>query len=135
MPVLLVSAAALVNARGEVLLAERPAHKSLAGKWEFPGGKVEANESPEAALIRELKEELGIEVPAPALEPFHFLSHDYPEFGFHLMMPVWLVRDWHGEPQPLEHAALHWAKPQEMHALPMIEADKPLVEKLKSSIR
>src|SRR5437868_9536693 len=101
MKTLLVVAAALVNSKNEVLLAQRPEGKRLAGKWEFPGGKVEADESPEAALVRELHEELGITVQAADLEPFWFLSHDYAaEFQFHLLMPVYLCRNWHGEPHP-----------------------------------
>ena len=130
MPILLVVAAALLNAKGEVLLAQRPEGKQLAGSWEFPGGKVEKGETPEAALYRELREELGIEVAEADCEPFWFLSHPYPEFGFHLLMPVYAVRAWKGEPQALEHAAICWEKPGAMANLNMIEADKGLVEKL-----
>lgn len=127
---LLVAAAALMNERGEVLLAERPPGKQLAGHWEFPGGKVEAGETPEAALIRELNEELGIKVQAEDLRPLTFLSHPYPEFGFHLLMPTWLCTRWSGEPTALEHAALRFTHPRDMHQLLMIEADKSLVERL-----
>ena len=128
---LLVVCAALINPQGEVLLAQRPEGKRLAGKWEFPGGKVEADESPEAALTRELQEELGIV--ATEFEPFWFLSHDYEaQFGFHLLMPVYLCRNWQGEPGALEHTALSWVKPTDMHTLPMIEADKELVQRLKT---
>lgn len=134
MKTLLVSAAALVNARGEVLLAQRPQGKMLAGRWEFPGGKVHADESPEQALVRELEEELGIAVAMADLEPFWFLSHPYPEHGFHLLMPVWLCRHWQGEPQPLEHEALCWKRPQDMRTLPMIEADAELVERLRKTL-
>ena len=131
--ILLVVAAALVNDRGEVLLAKRPEGKRLAGKWEFPGGKVEAHESPEAALARELHEELGIVVAPKDFEPFWFLSHDYgAQFGFHLLMPVYLCRKWQGEPKALEHAALAWTLPKNMQQLPMIEADAELVERLKT---
>lgn len=130
MKTLLVVASALVNAQNEVLLAQRPAHKSLPGKWEFPGGKVEEGETPEAALIRELREELGVEIAPEALEPFWFLSHTYHEFDFHLMMPVWLIREWSGTPRALEHAAITWKHPLHMHELPLIEADDALVEKL-----
>jgi 8-oxo-dGTP diphosphatase len=129
--ILLVVAIALTNDKGEVLLAQRPAGKRLAGKWEFPGGKVEAGESPEAALARELHEELGITVNPKNLEPFWFLSHDYvAEFGFHLLMPVYLCRAWEGMPTALEHAAIHWCAPANMHKMDMIEADAELVAKL-----
>jgi len=131
MKTLLVVAAALVNSKNEVLLAERPSGKRLAGKWEFPGGKVEEHESPEVALVRELHEELGIGVAPIDLEPFWFLSHDYgAEFGFHLLMPVYICKRWHGVPHPHEHARLTWSHPRDMHALDMIEADAELVEKL-----
>src|SRR5271154_4515267 len=115
MKTLLVVAAALINPNNEILLAQRPEGKRLAGKWEFPGGKVEADESPEAALVRELHEELGIGVEPKDLEPFWFLSHDYAaQFGFHLLMPVYLCRTWQGAPQALEHAALCWKHPAAM---------------------
>lgn len=128
---LLVVCAALINDNDEVLLAQRPEGKRLPGRWEFPGGKVEANEAPEDALVRELKEELGIDVEKRDLEPFWFLSHDYvEEFGFHLMMPVYLCRLWKGEPKALEHASILWELPRDMHKLPMIEADAELVERL-----
>ncbi len=131
MNILLVVAAAIINSAGEILLAERPAGKRLAGKWEFPGGKVEKNETPETALARELHEELGITVTPETLEPFWFLSHDYvAEFGFHLLMPVYICRSWQGTPKALEHAAIHWCKPRDMHRMDMIEADAELVQKL-----
>jgi 8-oxo-dGTP diphosphatase len=134
MKTLLVVAAALVNAQNEVLLAQRPEGKRLAGKWEFPGGKVEADEAPEAALVRELREELDIGFSAADAEPFWFLSHDYmAEFGFHLLMPVYLLRHWQGTPRAVEHAALTWKKPADMHRLPMIEADAELIERLKAA--
>ena len=131
---LLVVAAALINEKNEVLLAQRPEGKRLAGKWEFPGGKVEEGESPEVALARELKEELGIDVAPHDLEPFWFLSHAYPEFGFHLVMPVYTLRKWKGEVAALEHAAVTWKTPNGMHELPMIEADAELVLKLKEAL-
>lgn len=132
---LLVVAAAIVNDRSEVLLAQRPEGKRLAGSWEFPGGKVEHDESPEEALVRELKEELGITVSQHDMEAFWFLSHDYiAEFGFHLLMPVYLVRRWNGTPQALEHAAITWRPPSAMKELGMIEADMGLVEKLKHEL-
>lgn len=135
MKTMLVVAAALINENDEVLLAQRPEGKRLAGKWEFPGGKVEAGESPEEALVRELHEELGITVEKHDLEPFWFLSHDYSkQFGFHLMMPVYLCRAWRGEPHPKEHASIVWELPREMHRLDMIEADAELVERLIAEI-
>ena len=131
MKTLLVAAAALINDNDEVLLAQRPEGKRLAGKWEFPGGKVEADESPEAALVRELREELGIAIDVRDLEPFWFLSHDYvADFGFHLLMTVYTCRIWEGEPKALEHASILWELPREMHRLDMIEADAELVQKL-----
>jgi 8-oxo-dGTP diphosphatase len=133
MKTLLVVCSALINSKGEVLLAQRPEGKRLAGKWEFPGGKVEADESPEIALARELKEELGIDTMPADFEPFWFLSHDYQaQFDFHLLMPVYLCRSWKNTPKALEHTALQWIKPADMHTLPMIEADFELVERLKT---
>jgi len=131
--VLLVVAAALINSAGEILLAQRPEGKRLAGKWEFPGGKVEAGESPEAALARELHEELGIAVAPADMEPFWFLSHDYAaQFGFHLLMPVYLCRRWQGTPEALEHAAICWKPASVMGEMDMIEADAELVARLKT---
>ena len=135
MTILLVVAAALVNPNHEVLLAQRPEGKRLAGKWEFPGGKVESGETPEAALARELQEELGIDVAPADMEPFWFLSHDYSqEFGFHLLMPVYVCRTWQGTPYPKEHAAIDWKHAKDMHELPMIEADAELIERLKHQL-
>ena len=131
MSTLLVVAAALVNEQNQVLLAQRPQGKRLAGKWEFPGGKVEACESPERALTRELHEELAIVVAPTDCEPFWFLSHDYvAEFGFHLLMPVYLVRTWSGTPHAVEHSAIAWHRPRNMHQVDMIGADAELVQKL-----
>lgn len=133
---LLVAAAALVNDKNEVLIAQRPEGKRLAGKWEFPGGKLEAGESPEEALVRELHEELGITVEPKHCEPFWFLSHDYvAEFGFHMLMPVFTCRTWQGTPKALEHAALAWIAPNQMKNYDMIEADAELVEKLKLHLK
>lgn len=126
---LLVVAAALIDADGRVLLARRPEHKSLGGLWEFPGGKVEPDEAPEAALVRELAEELAIEVAAEDLEPLTFVSWAYPDF--HLLMPLWAVRRWRGEPRAVEAQALAWAAPAEMDRYPMPPADGPLVDWLK----
>jgi 8-oxo-dGTP diphosphatase len=125
----LVVACALVDADGRVLICRRPEGKQLAGLWEFPGGKVEEGETPEAALIRELKEELGIEVKQACLAPFVFASHAYE--GFHLLMPLYLCRRWEGFVQQLEHSALAWVKPADMGQYPMPPADEPLVAYLR----
>jgi 8-oxo-dGTP diphosphatase len=126
---LLVAACALVDADGRVLICQRPKGKQLAGLWEFPGGKVEAGETPESALIRELKEELGIQVAKACLAPFVFASHAYDDF--HLLMPLYLCRRWDGFVQQIEHQALAWVKPNEMAAYPMPPADEPLVAYLR----
>lgn len=124
-PLLLVAACALVDADGRVLLCQRPEGKQLAGLWEFPGGKVEAGETPEACLIRELNEELGITVAHACLAPFVFASHEYE--SFHLLMPLYLCRRWEGQVERREHAALAWVKPHRMGEYPMPPADAPLV--------
>ncbi len=125
MKVVLVSAVALIDADGRVLLAQRPEGKSLAGLWEFPGGKVEAGETPEAALIRELQEELGIDTWASCLAPLTFASHSYPEF--HLLMPLFACRRWQGVPQSRERQALKWVRAQDLKNYPMPPADVPLI--------
>src|SRR5438105_9837022 len=107
-PVVLVAAAALIDVDGRVLLAQRPEGKSMAGLWEFPGGKVHAGETPEAALIRELKEELGIDTDARCLAPYTFASHAYPEF--HLLMPLYVCRVWQGIVRPCEGQRLAWVR-------------------------
>ena len=124
-PMLLVAAAALVDADGRVLICQRPQGKPLAGLWEFPGGKVEAGETPEACLIRELEEELGIRVTHACLAPFVFASHDYE--GFLLLMPLYLVRRWEGTITAREHEATAWVKPARLGDYPMPPADGPLV--------
>ena len=129
LPTLLVVAVALIDRDGRVLLAERPAGKQLAGMWEFPGGKVDPGETPEAALIRELKEELGVDTEASCLSPFTFASHTYEKF--HLLMPLYVCRVWEGLPQGLEGQRLAWATPKEMTGYPMPPADKPLVAMLR----
>lgn len=129
---LLVAAAALVDSDGRVLICQRPEGKQLAGLWEFPGGKVEAGETPEAALIRELEEELGIAVAPACLAPFVFASHAYE--SFHLLMPLYLIRRWEGEVQRREHAAIAWVKPVRLGDYPMPPADKPLVAYLQDFI-
>jgi 8-oxo-dGTP diphosphatase len=125
---LLVVAVALVDADGRVLIAQRPKGKALAGLWEFPGGKLAPGERPEAALIRELREELGIAVKAACLAPLTFASHAYDDF--HLLMPLYVCRRWEGFVQPLEGQALKWVRPQEMRAYPMPPADEPLIPHL-----
>ncbi|MEH3117176.1 MAG: (deoxy)nucleoside triphosphate pyrophosphohydrolase [Methylorubrum populi] len=121
----LVVAAALVDADGRVLMARRPEGKTLAGLWEFPGGKVEPGERPEETLIRELAEELGIAVEEPCLAPLTFASHAYPDF--HLLMPLYICRRWEGFPQPREAQALRWMRPGTLRDLPMPPADLPLI--------
>ncbi|KQP55200.1 (deoxy)nucleoside triphosphate pyrophosphohydrolase [Methylobacterium sp. Leaf108] len=125
MRLLLVVAVALVDTDGRVLLAQRPPGKQLAGLWEFPGGKVEANERPEDTLIRELSEELGITVAEPCLAPLTFASHAYPDF--HLLMPLYVCRRWEGTPAPLEGQALAWVRPRDLRDKPMPPADAPLI--------
>jgi 8-oxo-dGTP diphosphatase len=125
----LVVACALVDADGRVLLAQRPPGKTLAGLWEFPGGKVEQGESPEETLIRELKEELGIDVAKACLAPLTFASHSYETF--HLLMPLYVCRRWEGTVQSMEGQALEWVKPGRMGNYPMPPADVPLVASLR----
>ena len=128
-PIVLVAAVALVDPDGRVLLAERPAGKSMAGLWEFPGGKVDAGETPEAALIRELAEELGIDVTASCLAPLTFASHTYRDF--HLLMPLYVCRKWSGIPAAREGQRLAWVWPARLGDYPMPPADAPLVASLR----
>jgi len=128
-PVVLVAAVVLIDADGRVLLAQRPPGKHLAGLWEFPGGKVQPGETPEAALIRELREELGIDTEASCLAPFTFASHGYPDF--HLLMPLYLCRRWHGIAMAREGQTLKWVRPARLGDYPMPPADKPLVAMLR----
>lgn len=128
----LVAAAALIDDRGRVLLAERPEGKSMAGLWEFPGGKVEAGEVPEAALARELYEELGIAVQPGDFAAHSVASHAYD--GFHLLMPLYVCRTWQGTPQPREGQRLQWLTPAQMDAAQMPPADAPLVRALLRSL-
>ena len=125
MKILLVSAVALIDRDGRVLLAQRPEGKSMAGLWEFPGGKVEPDETPETALIRELKEELAIDTWASCLAPLTFASHRYPEF--HLLMPLFACRKWDGIPHGREGQALAWVRPTALKDYPMPPADLPLI--------
>ncbi len=127
--ILLVAAVALIDVDGRVLLAQRPAGKPMAGLWEFPGGKVQPDETPEAALIRELDEELGIDVAANCLAPFTFASHAYPEF--HLLMPLYVCRRWQGIAVAREGQRLKWVRPAQLADYPMPPADKPLVAQLR----
>ncbi|MCE7999331.1 MAG: (deoxy)nucleoside triphosphate pyrophosphohydrolase [Rhodobiaceae bacterium] len=129
LPIVLVSACALVDIEGRVLLAQRPEGKSMAGLWEFPGGKVEPGEAPEVALIRELREELEIDVTASCLAPFTFASHTYEKF--HLLMPLYVCRKWQGIPTPVEGQTLKWVRPVRMGDYPMPPADEPLVAMLR----
>ncbi len=129
---LLVVACALVDADGRVLLAQRPKGKAMAGLWEFPGGKIEPDETPEAALIRELKEELSIDVTAACLAPLSFASHGYDDF--HLLMPLYVCRKWDGQIMPREGQAVRWLRPRDMFDLAMPEADKPLIAALRDQI-
>ena len=128
----LVVACALVDGDGRVLVAERPAGKNMAGLWEFPGGKVEAGETPEAALIRELKEELSIDVTAACLAPLSFASHAYDDF--HLVMPLYVCRKWDGQIAPREGQNTQWLRPRDLFDLPMPPADKPLIAALRDAI-
>ncbi len=128
-PILLVAAVALVDVDGRVLLAQRPEGKAMAGLWEFPGGKLGPGETPEACLIRELKEELGIDVTASCLGPFTFASHAYEDF--HLLMPLYLCRVWEGLVAPCEGQTLKWLRPGDMGDYPMPAADVPLVAMLR----
>ena len=128
MRLVLVVAAALVDADDRVLIAQRPPGKALAGLWEFPGGKLDAGERPEAALIRELREELGIEVNEACLAPLAFASHAYADF--HLLMPLYICRRWEGFVQPREGQGLKWVSARQLRDFPMPPADGPLIQPL-----
>jgi 8-oxo-dGTP diphosphatase len=123
--ILLVAALALIDEDGRVLLTQRPEGKSMAGLWEFPGGKVETGETPEAALIREIREELGIELRQPCLAPLTFASHSYDDF--YLLMPLFVCRRWEGEVEPQEGQALAWVRANRLRDYPMPPADLPLI--------
>ncbi len=125
MKTLLVSAVALIDPDGRVLLAQRPAGKAMAGLWEFPGGKVEPGETPETALIRELQEELGIDTWESCLAPLTFASHTYDDF--HLLMPLFICRKWQGTPTPNEGQTLKWVRANKLRDYPMPPADIPLI--------
>jgi 8-oxo-dGTP diphosphatase len=125
MRIVLVSAVALVDIDGRVLLAQRPEGKSMAGLWEFPGGKVESGETPEHALVRELREELGIDTSASCLAPLAFASHTYDDF--HLLMPLYVCRRWTGNVIPLENQKLAWVRAADLKSYPVPPADEPLI--------
>lgn len=127
-PLLLVAACALIDADRRALVARRPEGKPMAGLWEFPGGKVEAGETPEETVIRELAEELAVETRVTCLAPLTFASHDYPDF--HLLMPLFICRRYWGTPVAREGQALKWLRPRDMRDLPMPPADLPLVQAL-----
>jgi len=130
----LVSAVALIDRDGRLLLAQRPEGKPMAGLWEFPGGKIEPGETPETALIRELDEELGINTAASCLAPLSFASHSYGasecRAAFHLLMMLYVCRRWEGRPHPIEGGALKWVRPQQLREYPMPKADIPLIAAL-----
>ncbi len=128
MTLLLVAACTLVDPDGRVLIAQRPEGKSMAGLWEFPGGKVEPGETPEDTVIRELHEELGIDVTEACLAPLTFASHAYDEF--HLLMPLYVCRRWNGRVAPREGQALKWVRPVRLRDYPMPPADIPLISHL-----
>ncbi len=124
-PLLLVAAVALIDDDNRVLIAKRPEGKSMAGLWEFPGGKVEAGETPEDALFRELPEALGIELCRTCLAPFNFASHDYE--AFHLLMPLYICKVWDGEITPREGQSIEWVRAMHLSRFPMPPADEPLI--------
>ena len=128
-PIVLVVAVALVDIDGRVLIAKRPEGKQMAGLWEFPGGKVEPGETPETALVRELREELGIDTSQSCLAPLTFASHEYDEF--HLLMPLYVCRRWKGRIAAREHSEIKWVRPMRMAQYPMPPADVPLVAMLR----
>ena len=125
LPILLVSAVALIDNDGRVLISKRPIGKSMAGMWEFPGGKVEKDETPEAALIRELHEELSVDTVESCLAPFTFASYSYE--NFHLLMPLYVCRKWGGDITPTEGQTIRWVFPKRLKEYEMLPADKPLV--------
>ncbi len=130
---LLVAAAALIDPAGKILLAQRPVGKPMAGLWEFPGGKVEPGETPEAALARELNEELGLIINPNHLKPITFASHTYD--SFHLLMPLFALKHWTGSPEPTEGQKLNWVAPQDLHSYPAPAADIPLFDILAGHLK
>ncbi len=132
LPIVLVAAVAMVDNKGRVLLAQRPEGKSMAGLWEFPGGKVDAGETPEYALMRELEEELGIETRECCFSPIGFASHSYDDF--HLLMPLFVCRVWRGDIKAMEGQVFEWVRPADMYDYPMPEADIPLIYQLRDHL-
>lgn len=132
LPIILVAAVCLVNTNGEILLAQRPEGKSMAGLWEFPGGKIKDGETPEFALCRELAEELGIETRECCFAALGFASHSYEDF--HLMMPLYVCRMWVGEPKPLEGQTLAWVNPIDLAKYDMPPADIPLIYQIQDRL-
>lgn len=132
-PLVMVSAAALIRSESEILIAQRPLHKNMGGLWEFPGGKLEAGESPEAALQRELQEELGIRVKTEDLLPITFVSHEYD--NFHLLMMLYGIYHWQGQLSKNEHEALAWVAASALAAYPMPPADIPLLPALENFVK
>jgi 8-oxo-dGTP diphosphatase len=131
-PIVLVAAVALFDIDGRVLIAQRPEGKSMAGLWEFPGGKVEAGETPEQALIRELREEIAVDTVESCLAPFTFASHTYDDF--HLLMPLFVCRKWTGTVTPMEGQQIKWVMPAQLRDYPMPPADKPLIAMLRDHL-
>ncbi|WP_420433958.1 8-oxo-dGTP diphosphatase MutT [Hyphobacterium sp.] len=131
-PVLLVAACALCDADGRVLIARRPEGKEMAGLWEFPGGKVETNETPEQAIVRELREELGIEPCETCLQPFAFASHPYARF--HLVMPLFICRRWDGFVAPQEDQEIAWVRKDRLGSYELAPADRPLAAELRDRL-
>lgn len=131
-PTLFVTAVALINGEGKILLAQRPMGKDMAGLWEFPGGKVHEDETPEEALVREAQEELGIRIQPSHLYPLTFASHDYPDF--HLFMPLYTCRVWQGKAEALENQAIEWVDVNELTTYDMPPADAPLIPALKKAL-
>ncbi|MEC7489256.1 MAG: 8-oxo-dGTP diphosphatase MutT [Pseudomonadota bacterium] len=129
LPIVLVAAVALLDRDGRVLISQRPQLKSMAGLWEFPGGKIEDGETPEEALIRELREELSVETVESCLAPFTFASHEYETF--HLLMPLYVCRKWNGHITPMEKQQIRWVMPNQLNQYSMLPADKPLVAMLR----
>lgn len=132
-PVLLVAACALIDKDGRILMSRRPEGKDFAGKWEFPGGKMEEGEKPEQTVVRELREELGIEPCERCLQPFFFVSHDYDDFS--LFMPLFLCRQWDGFVQPKEKQLIKWVYPNEIEKLDLVPADIPLAREIRDRLK
>ncbi len=130
--VIFVSACALIDADGRILMTKRPADKDFSGMWEFPGGKMEENEQPEDTVIRELREELGIEPCRRCLQPFSFVSHEYEDF--HLFMPLFLCRQWDGFPRPVEGQEIKWVFPGRLSELELVPADVPLAQEIRDRL-